>query len=140
MQMGKLKLFREGKLNFEIRLLSKEKVQLRDNSLEACRQFINGQLEKNMKDQFYFEVKPFPHHILRENKMLTGAGSDRMQTGMQLSFGKTVGRAALIKPNQEIFFIATNNRKNSQFVQHILQKIKSKLPCKSRIVSEKKED
>ncbi len=38
--------------------------------------------------------------------MITGAGADRMQTGMQLSFGKASGKAALLKPGSKIFFLA----------------------------------
>ena len=59
--------------------------------------------------EFYFEVKPYPHHMLRENKMLSGAGADRMQTGMAHSFGRTVGRAALVKKNQVIIIIKVLN-------------------------------
>ena len=138
MQMGKLKLYRDGKLNFVTKLVSKEGVQLRDNAIEACRQYVHNKLEKALKDQFYFEVKPAPHHILREHKMLTGAGADRMSGGMQLSFGKSSGRAALIKPNQIIFSVATGTEKHMRLAQSLLQRVKAKLPCQSRIVIEKR--
>lgn len=137
-KMGKIKLYEQGKFNYIVKLVSKERVQLRDNAIEAARQFINNKLETNAKDQFYFEVRVMPHHILRENKMIAGAGADRMQTGMQLSFGKTIGRAALVSPNQEIFLLATNSDKNMRLIQSLLQKIKAKLPCSTRIVLEKR--
>ena len=133
MKMGKLKLYEQGQLPFVVKLISKEPAQLRDNAIEAARQYINNKLEKFAKDQFYIEVRIAPHHILRENKMLTGAGSDRMQTGMQLSFGKTMGRAALIAAEQEIFIVAANTEKNAKLAQTLLQKVKAKLPCATRI-------
>src|SRR3989338_5055042 len=89
--MGNEQLYNNGKLNYLLTILSTENVQIRHNALEACRQFINKKLDDNLPNQYLFKVIPYPHHIQRENKMLTGAGADRMQTGMQLSFGKTTG-------------------------------------------------
>src|SRR3989344_440472 len=91
--MGKEDLFNKGKLPIQLTVVSNEKVQIRHNALEACRQYINKKLDKELSGQYLFRVIPFPHHIQRENKMLTGAGADRMQTGMQLAFGKSVGKA-----------------------------------------------
>ena len=84
-----------------------------------------------------FKVIPFPHHIQRENKMLTGAGADRMQTGMQLSFGKPMGKAAILKKNGRIFVIAVQNEKAVQSARKLINQVKSKLPCRTKIISEK---
>ena len=51
------------------------------------------------------QVRSYPHHVLRENKMITGAGADRMQTGMQRSFGAAVGLAAQLKEGTPIFCV-----------------------------------
>lgn len=134
--MGKEELFKKGKFPYHLTMIATENVQIRDSALEACRQFINRKLEDNFSGQFFFRVLVHPHHIQRENKMLTGAGSDRMQTGMQLAFGKAADRAAITKHGKPIFFIAVQNKKAEQFVRRILHQINSKLPCKTRIVSE----
>jgi len=81
---------------------------------------------------------PFPHHIQRENRMLTTPGADRMQTGMQLAYGKAVGKAAILKPNGRILFVAVANPKAVQFVRGLFKQIKSKLPCKTKILYELK--
>ena len=99
-KMGDLKGYANGKYPIEMIVKTKEQIQIRDNAIEAARQFLNRHLVNGIGKDFYFEVKVYPHHLLRENKMLTGAGSDRMQTGMAHSFGKTIGRAALLKRNQ----------------------------------------
>ncbi|MBS3072509.1 50S ribosomal protein L16 [Candidatus Pacearchaeota archaeon] len=135
--MGNQKASNEGKFDTEISLVSQEKVQMRDNAIEACRQAITRQLDKQIPGQFYFEVKVHPHHILRENKMLTGAGSDRMQTGMQKSFGKTIGRAAMVNPGQQVFRVETSGDKQIRLVKGILGSVKSKLPGKSKILEVK---
>ena len=74
--MGKEGLYNEGKLPYQLTVVSSEKVQLRHNALEACRQYINKKMDKELVGQYVFRVIPFPHHIQRENKMLTGAGAD----------------------------------------------------------------
>jgi len=135
--MGSEQLYRGGKLPFKLTVVSEEKVQIRHNALEACRQFINKKLDKEFAGQYLFRVIPFPHHIQRENKMITGAGADRMQTGMQLSFGKISGKAAILKPGRGIFLVAVQNEKASMFARKLLNQVKSKLPCKTRIISEK---
>lgn len=131
--MGKEQLYREGKLPYELSIMSNEKCQIRHNALEACRQFINKKLDKELSGQYVFRVVPFPHHIQRENKMLTGAGADRMQTGMQLAFGKSVGKAAIVKDGSGIFFIAVPNKKAISFARKVIHQVKPKLPCKIRI-------
>jgi large subunit ribosomal protein L10e len=115
------------------------KVQIRDNALESCRQYINKTIDKVLQGQYIFKVIPFPHHIQRENKMLTGAGADRMQTGMQLAFGKTAGKAAIVKKGSEIFHFETATPKGVKLIRDTVKKIKSKLPCHIKIIHTKKE-
>ncbi len=136
--MGKEDLFNKGKLPYQLTVISEEKVQLRHNALEACRQYINKKLEKELGGQYLFKVIPFPHHVQRENKMLTGAGADRMQTGMQLSYGKSTGKAAILKPGSKIFFIALPNEKATSLTRHILKQIRAKLPGKIKILYKSK--
>lgn len=134
--MGKEGLYNEGKLPYQLTVVSSEKVQLRHNALEACRQYINKKMDKELVGQYVFRVIPFPHHIQRENKMLTGAGADRMQTGMQLSYGKAVGKAAILKKGSKIFFVAVPNERAVAFVRKVLKQIKAKLPGKTKILYE----
>jgi len=134
--MGASELYREEKLPHVLTMVSEENVQVRHNALEASRQFIHKQLEKGLPGQYYFRVIPFPHHIQRENKMLTGAGSDRMQTGMQLSFGKSSGKAAIVKAGGKIFMVAVPNEKGIKFAREIFKKVRPKLPCRTKVVYE----
>ncbi|MCR4327624.1 MAG: 50S ribosomal protein L16 [Nanoarchaeota archaeon] len=130
--MGKPSLFNSGKLLHVLKVVSTEKFQIRHNALEACRQYINKKLDEELNGQYMFKVVPFPHHIQRENKMLTGAGADRMQTGMQLAFGKSVGKAAILKPGKNLFIIAVPNEKAIQFAREIIRQVRSKLPGRTR--------
>ena len=134
--MGNSSMFNEGNLPYQLDVVSTENVQIRHNALEACRQFVNKKLDKEFSGQYLFKIIPFPHHIQRENKMLTTPGADRMQTGMQLSFGKIVGKAAILKPNSKIFFLALPNPKAVEFTRKVIRQVSSKLPCKIRVLSE----
>ena len=68
--------------------------------------------------------------------MLTGAGADRMSAGMQLSFGKAMGKAVILKKGKGIFFAAVNSPKAISLTRHWFKQIKSKLPCTTRILYE----
>lgn len=133
--MGSEALFDQGKFPYVLTMVSEESGQIRHNALEACRQYINKELDKQFLGQYMFKVVPYPHHIQRENKMLTGAGSDRMQTGMQLSFGKAIGKAALVKANTRVFIIAAASPKAMSVARQLLKTIKSKLPLSMKILS-----
>jgi len=131
--MGNLEMYEAGKLPHVLTLATTEPIQIRQNSLEACRQFINKKLDEGLSGQYFYKIIPFTHHIQRENKMLTGAGADRTQKGMQLSFGRTIAKAAILRKNDEIMSVAVANPKAASVVRHVLKQIKSKLPCKTKI-------
>lgn len=135
-EMGDIKGWLAGKYKLLLRVVSNENVVIRDTAIEAARQYINRQMDTLLPGQHYYAVRVFPHHILRENKMLTGAGADRMQTGMQLSFGKTIGRAAIVKKGREIMLIGVSSMKDIQTAREIIRKIKAKLPCSVSIMFE----
>ena len=130
-KMGDIKGFDKGKYPIQIQVISKENCQIRDNAIEAVRQFFNRFLQTKIGKEFYLEVKIYPHHIQRENKMLTGAGADRMQTGMSRSFGKTMGHSAIIKVGQVLYIIGIKNAKAETEARKLIRSAKSRLACKT---------
>ena len=134
-KMGDIKGFDNGKYPVQLHIVSKENCQVRDNSIEAVRQFLNRFLQVKLGKEFYLSVPIYPHHILRENKMLTGAGADRMQTGMSRSFGKTMGRAALVKSGQTLYIIGVKDTKAEVEARKLIRSIKARLTCKTTIKS-----
>ena len=138
-EMGQPGLEARKKLHHKITVISTEDVQIRHNALEACRQYINKKTDRECNGQYTFKIVPYPHHIQRENKMLTGAGADRMQTGMQLSFGKATGKAAIVKKGKTIFILTLPNEKAVAATRKVLKQVKAKLPCKIKILYENTE-
>ncbi len=96
---------------FRIELVAKQDIQIRHNALESCRIIVNRRLNKVAGADYLFRLHVYPHHILRENKMLAGAGADRMQKGMQKSFGRPIGLAAQVKKWQTVFSVLVNKNK-----------------------------
>ncbi|MEM4230559.1 MAG: 50S ribosomal protein L16 [Candidatus Pacearchaeota archaeon] len=133
MRMGNVKAYENNEFKYVIRLLSNENVQIRDLALEASRQYINKMLDTELPGQYFFELRVYPHHIIREHKVLTGAGADRMAVGMAHSFGVTIGRAALVKEGEEIFLVAVPTEKAMRLAIQFLKQVKSKLPCNCSI-------
>ncbi|MEM4703440.1 MAG: 50S ribosomal protein L16 [Candidatus Pacearchaeota archaeon] len=133
--MGNLEDYYSGKFDSFVNLVSLQNIQLRDNAIEAARQLVLRRLNEQVK-QFCFLVKVYPHHVLRENKMLTGAGADRMQSGMKHSFGKPVNLAAQVQKGSKVFSVACMKDKLRE-VHKVLEKAKTKLPGTYTITVEK---
>lgn len=88
---------------YVVRLHSSVDVQVRHNALESARKSVNRLLEMKLSRKGYkFKFRVYPHHILRNNPLASGAGADRMSTGMKMSFGKAVGIAARVHKDQPI--------------------------------------
>lgn len=132
-EMGKVSEFKKGKFPHVLTVVSKEKIQIRHNAFEACRQFINKKIDKESSGQYMFKVVPYPHHIQREHRMLTGAGADRMSSGMQLSFGKSMGKAAILKEGEAIFKVAVAEERFLPLLRKVFKQIRSKVPGKIKV-------
>lgn len=127
----------QKQFGYRMDLISKVDVQIRDNALEASRQVSNRFLEKKLgKDAFFSQIRVYPHHILRENPLASGAGADRMSTGMKKSFGKSIGIAARVRKGQVIFslYVDESNLVNGR---EALRKFTCKMPCSFSITTEK---
>ena len=123
--------------NITFRLISQQDIQIRDNALESARQAVNKYLEKVMLGNFYFVVRVFPHQVIRENKMIAGAGADRLQKGMRQSFGRATDKAARVRKMQEVITIDTYKDK-IPFIQAAIDRALKKLPGAYKLVMEDK--
>ncbi|MCL4387526.1 50S ribosomal protein L16 [Candidatus Marsarchaeota archaeon] len=107
-------------------LTTKQAIQLRSNSIESARQMINKHMELMAPGDFYFKVLVYPHMIIREHRMATGAGADRISQGMSHAFGKPVSVAARLREGQPIFMVKTK-AKNVPHVREAFRRASSKL-------------
>ncbi len=121
----------KGEFKYKLSLISKDNLQIRHNALEAARVAANKLLSP-LGEAYHFKIKVYPHHILRENPLATGAGADRFQQGMARAFGKPIGTAAQVKKNQEIMFVRVNEE-HLERAKEALRRAGHKLPCKFTI-------
>lgn len=127
------------KYSYEVSLKAPSRIQVRHNALESARLTSNRKLESKIgKTEYFFKIRTYPHHILRENRMLVGAGADRMQTGMKQAFGKVVGIAAQLKKGQKVFSVYVNKNK-VDIAKEAMQAATKRLPFKGSITIEKRE-
>ena len=121
------------KYQYRVELKSGRQIQVRHQAFEAARQTANRLLEKTIgKTGYHFKVRTYPHHILRENPLASGAGADRMSTGMQASFGKVIGAAARVMDNQVVATI-TCNKEHLATALKAMSRAKNKLPMTCKI-------
>lgn len=126
----------KANFEYEARLIALEKAQIRHNALEAARVAANRILMEKLSNNYLLHVHPYPHIILRENKMIFGAHADRLQDGMRRSFGKPIGTAARVEPNQTIITVRVNEN-GVELAKEALKRGSAKLPIPCRIVIEK---
>ncbi|MBR6213917.1 MAG: 50S ribosomal protein L16 [Candidatus Methanomethylophilaceae archaeon] len=87
----------------------RNRVQVRHTSIEAGRIAANKVLTSQAGvANYHMTVRAYPHIVLRENKLATGAGADRVSSGMRQGFGKAVGTAARLERNQAILTVRVN--------------------------------
>ena len=125
--------------DYELLLVAKEDMQIRDVSLESARVSLTKYLDSTLGSSNYFmELKAHPHHVLRENKLIFGAHADRLQEGMRRAFGKPVGRAARVLRGSTVFRVLV--RENGlQAAKEALDIASKKLPKNYQIVIRKLE-
>lgn len=126
----------KAKFEYEAKLIALEGAQIRHNALEAARVATNRELMEKLTNNYLMRINPYPHTILRENKMIFGAHADRLQDGMRRSFGKPIGTAARIKSNQTIISVNVNTD-GVEVAKRALKLGSAKLPIPCKIAIEK---
>ena len=126
----------KGTFDYEARLIALQRTQIRHIALEATRVATHRVLIDKLVNDYYMQVVPYPHNILRENKMIFGAHADRLQQGMRRSFGRTIGTAARVEPGQTLIIVRV--KANAlETAKLSLKRGMAKLPTPCRIIVEK---
>ena len=119
-----------------LHLISTADLQIRDNAIESARMSCNRFLETTCgKENYFLQVRMYPHHVLRENPLASGAGADRMSTGMAFSFGKPIGIAAQVRQGKKLFTVRVN-KDQVETAKKALKRASYKIPCHCQIVIE----
>ena len=120
----------------EAKLIALERAQIRHNALEAARIATNRHLSANLEEDYFLRILPYPHVILRENKMIFGAHADRLQDGMRRAFGKPIGIAARVRAQQAIIKVGVQETA-VEIAKQALKRGGAKLPIPCRVIIER---
>src|SRR5881397_485879 len=123
------------KFPVKLHLIAEEQCQIRHIALEAARISANRYIAKKAGNSYHLKLRLFPHNVLRENKIATGAGADRISEGMRAAFGGAVGLAARVHPGTKILTIETTPEHVAE-AKIALRKAGVKLPTPWRIMIE----
>ncbi|MBT0160277.1 50S ribosomal protein L16 [Candidatus Bathyarchaeota archaeon A05DMB-2] len=123
----------KGNFDYEAKLVALKRAQIRHSALEAARVATNRVLMDKLINDYYMQVHPYPHIILRENKMIFGAHADRLQQGMRRSFGTAIGTAARIEPDQTLITVKVK-ASAVETAKESLKRGAAKLPIPCKIV------
>lgn len=137
---SKLTEFELGtKANYDnaVFIIAQDNVQIRHNSLESARVAAVQYMEKYIGkgNTFFLKVRVYPHNVLRENALATGAGADRFQQGMRQSFGKPIGTAARVMKGQKIIEIRVN-KAGIPVAKQAFKQASYKMPTPCKLVIE----
>ena len=123
---------------FCVHLVCDEHQQITSEALEAARICANKNMVKvTGKDSFHLRVRCHPYHVIRINKMLSGAGADRLQTGMRGAYGKPYGLVARVNIGQVILSIRTKDA-NRPVAIEALRRSRYKFAGRQKIIVSKK--
>jgi large subunit ribosomal protein L10e len=123
---------------FVAHLVSDEKEQLTACALEAARVACNKYLTKTTgKEGYHIRTRAHPFHVIRQNKMLSCAGADRLSSGMRGSYGKPMEMAARIAIGQIIVSVRAKDN-NAPHVIEALRRAKFKFPGRQKIMRSNK--
>jgi large subunit ribosomal protein L10e len=123
---------------FVAHMVSAEKEQLTGSALEAARIACNKYMIKTCgKEGFHIRVRTHPFHVIRQNKMLSCAGADRLSSGMRGSYGKPMEMAARVSIGQPLISIRVKEA-NGEHVIEALRRAKFKFPGRQTIMRSNK--
>ena len=123
----------KGTFEIQGQLIALERAQIRHSALEAMRVATNRILIDKLINDYAMVVHPYPHIILRENKMIFGAHADRLQQGMRRSFGTAIGTAAKVEVGQPLMTVKVKAG-FEQTAKESLKRGSAKLPIPCKIV------
>ncbi len=136
-KITRLDMGEPGNFEYSLDMIPKASLQIRQEAIEAARQTSLRWLESNLaKGGFYFKIRKYPYHILRENPLAAGAGADRVSTGMQKAFGKPIGVALQVDEGDRLFTVSVNED-GIPAARKALKRATKKLPCSFSITVSK---
>jgi len=124
---------RDGNFDLTLYLVAKKAVQIREQAVESARIVAQQFLEKKLGlVNYFFKVLVYPHQVIREKPIATGAGADRYSRGMAQAFGKPVTSAIQTRKNEKLMMLRTS-KINLEIGKQALKKAGLKISTPTKI-------
>ena len=108
----KIRMFTMGEnkdYKYEVLLKSDSNAQISHLALDAARVSANRRLRNSIgRENYFFRILVYPHHVVREHRMMAFAGADRLQDGMRHAFGKPFSTCARVRRDQKLMSVKVN--------------------------------
>lgn len=129
---------RNGEFESHAVLKVDEDVNIRSEALEAGRIAANSHLNKVLdpEEDYFLQIKPYPHHVLRYHPLAGVAQADRYYEGMRRPFGRPIGRSAIVDDGQVVYRVEVDEG-DIQEAKKALERAKHKMPVSCRVKVEK---
>ena len=113
--------------------VARDSIQMRDPSLEAARIVSHKFLESTIGATNYFmKILVYPHQVIREKPIATGAGADRYSQGMARAFGKPATSAVQTSKGKRIIELRVH-KNNLKIAKLAIKKFSLKVSTPVRI-------
>ncbi len=118
---------------YQLILIADEDCQISHLALEAARIATNRHLRTKIgRSDYFLRILVYPHHVVREHRMMAFAGADRLQDGMRKAFGKPFATAARVRRDQKLISVEVN-KKQLSIARQALKVAKMKFPKASHV-------
>jgi len=127
----------DGDFDTAVKLVVEEGCGIRSEALEAGRIAANSFLDKELdvEEDYFLEIRPYPHHVLRYHPLAGIAQADRYYEGMRKPFGRPIGRAALVDDYQTIIRVEVDQGDVPE-ARKALERATHKMPVSCRVKME----
>jgi large subunit ribosomal protein L10e len=127
----------DGDFDSAMKLVVEEDCSVRSEALEAGRIAASSYLSKELdpEEDFFLEIRPYPHHVLRYHPLAGVAQADRYYEGMRKPFGRPIGRAAIVDSFQTVYRVEVD-RGDVPEARKALERATHKMPVKCRVKME----
>ncbi len=113
---------------YHVLLLSDSNAQISHLALEAARIAANRKLRNIVgRENYFLRILVYPHHVVREHRMMAFAGADRLQDGMRKAFGKPFATAARVRRDQKLMSVKVD-KEHLPIAKAALKGAKMKFP------------
>jgi large subunit ribosomal protein L10e len=119
-----------------VSLVAPYATEISSRALESTRVTANKVLSSVGGLSYFFQIKVYPHRVIRQHKFMGFAGADRLSQGMKRAFGRPTGRSARVNPGQPILSVQVNDD-GMGVARNALTRASKKLPIPCKIVVDK---